>query len=421
MRKYLLHVLIITFVFLVIPITSATGGSITLRSSYKTLSLSEVQSMPNVSIRGKYDWGFCGHSTINHDYNLKAIKGDKVVVDNATGLMWHQNGSDDRMEWDKAKEWVRSLNGRGYAGYHDWKLPTLEEAASLLESNKRNDSYIDPIFSNKQGWIWTGDKFEIKGRWDVHFDRFFNCIQSGGVLGGGDWGRIGRHEYVRPVRSVLSKDVEPSYQSGRDTGQVQDKSDARVHYNLGRDYNVLDMHKEAIESYKQAIRIDPDHVEAHNNLGVAYGELGRYQEAIESYKQAIRIDPDHAEAHNNLGNAYLQLNDRDSAPADLSLPQAPIAIVKQEPEPVVNKWTLRIISYSNTKKHLKQATNLAKAIKEMTGYNTFVAKMGKEIIVCAGRFNLKDSSELREALKGISKLEYEGKRQFASSYAIQIK
>ena len=106
---------------------------------------------------------------------------------------------------------------------------------------------------------------------------------------------------------------------------------------------------------------------------------------------------------------------------DLSLPQVPVTIVKQEPEPVVNKWTLRIISYSNTKKHLKQAANLAKAIKNMTGYNTFVAKRGKEIVVCAGRFNLKDSSELREAQKGISKLEYEGKRQFAGSYAIPIK
>ena len=113
--------------------------------------------------------------------------------------------------------------------------------------------------------------------------------------------------------------------------------------------------------------------------------------------------------------------DREIKAVDLSLPQAPIAIVKQEPEPVVNKWTLRIISYSNTKKHLKQAANLAKAIKNMTGYNTFLAKIGKEIVVCAGRFNLKDSSELKEALKRISKLEYEGKRQFESSYAIQIK
>ena len=53
MRKYLPHILIISFVFIAIPITSATGGSITLRSSYKTLSLSEAHSMPNVSISSK--------------------------------------------------------------------------------------------------------------------------------------------------------------------------------------------------------------------------------------------------------------------------------------------------------------------------------------------------------------------------------
>ncbi len=110
--------------------------------------------------------------------------------------------------------------------------------------------------------------------------------------------------------------------------------------------------------------------------------------------------------------------DREIKAVDLSLEQAPIAIVKQEH---VVKWTLQIISYSNTKQHLKQATNLAKAIKDMTGYNTFVAKRGKEIVVCAGKFNFKDSSELKKALKKISKLEYEGKKQFASSYPIQIR
>jgi hypothetical protein len=114
--------------------------------------------------------------------------------------------------------------------------------------------------------------------------------------------------------------------------------------------------------------------------------------------------------------------DREIKAVNLSLPQAPITIVKQEQvQEHVVKWTLQIISYSNTKKHLKQATNLAKAIKNMTGYNTFVAKRGKEIVVCAGKFNSKNSSELKEALKGISKLKYEGKRQFASSYPIQIR
>ena len=193
MRKYLLHILIISFVFIAIPITSATGGSITLRSSYKTLSVSQVQSMPNVSIRKKKRWGFYGHSTIKHDYNLKTVGGDKVVVDNATGLMWHQNGSNKYVKWNKAKEWVRSLNSRGYAGYNDWRLPTVDEAVSLLESSEKNGGlYIDPVFSNKQEWIWTGDKNGSEGAWYVN-------VNDGDVY----W-NFGVNDtlYVRPVRSV---------------------------------------------------------------------------------------------------------------------------------------------------------------------------------------------------------------------------
>ena len=85
------------------------------------------------------------------------------------------------------------------------------------------------------------------------------------------------------------------------------------------------------------------------------------------------------------------------------------------------KWTLQIISYSDTKQHIKKARDLAKAIKNMTNYNTFVAKRGKEIVVCTGKFNSKDSNELKKALSEISRLEYEGKKQFASSYPIQVR
>ena len=80
---------------------SYIGASITkLRSSYKKLSLSQVQLMPNVSIRVKDEWGSYVHSTINHDYSLKTIGGDKVVVDDARGLMWHQSGSHKHMKLD---------------------------------------------------------------------------------------------------------------------------------------------------------------------------------------------------------------------------------------------------------------------------------------------------------------------------------
>ena len=191
MRKYLLHILIISFVLIAIPITSATGGSKTLRSHYRSLSVSEVQSMPNISIREKNDWGFYGHSTISHSYGLKLVNNDNVVIDHATGLMWHQPGSDNKMEWEKAKKWVRELNVRGHFGYNDWRLPTLEEAASLLESDETNGLYIDPVFSSKQEWLWTCDEYGQVGAWGVYFG-------SGLVF----WVNFDSSFYVRPVRSV---------------------------------------------------------------------------------------------------------------------------------------------------------------------------------------------------------------------------
>ena len=216
MRKYLLHVLIISFVFIAIPITSATGGSITLRSYYRNLSVSEVHSMPNVSMRVRDEYGFSGHSIINHNYNFKTIGGDKVVVDKATGLMWHQNGSDSSMRYKTVKKWIRKLNKRGYAGYQDWRLPTVEEAASLLESRKKNTAvdeirasmYIDSFFGD-ESFIWTGDEFDDGSgdAWRV----FFNHEVKGDDGSVSTTGRPGicphlhggyNCFYVRPVRSV---------------------------------------------------------------------------------------------------------------------------------------------------------------------------------------------------------------------------
>ena len=340
MRKYLLHILIISFVLIAIPITSATGGSITLRSHYKSLTASQVQSMPNVSIRKKTVLGFHGHSAINHDYNLKAIKGDKVVVDNATGLMWHQSGSDDEMVWHEALEWIRKLNKSGYAGCQDWRLPTVEEAASLLEPSKRNGLCIDPVFSNVQSFIYTGDRndatrgypdtysAEVKEFFDL-FGELSKTLTSVGYtwyvsLSDGNVMmtiNIVNDAFVRPVRPVL-RDVGFYFNRGNDhsnSGKYEEAiesykqaiklnpDDAYAHTRLGVAYYKSGKYQEAIKSYKRAIRLDPDYRDAHHNLGVAYDELGRYKEAIESYKQAIRIDPDYADVHNNLGNAYSKL------------------------------------------------------------------------------------------------------------------
>lgn len=204
MRRYLLHVLIISFAFPITSINYAEEPRITLRSSYSDLSVSQVQSMPNITIRKKAMWGFYGHSTINHSYKKLSINGDMVVTDNTTGLMWHQSGSDENMEWNKAKDWIRSLNRRRYAGYNNWRLPTLEEASSLLESSKNENLYIDHVFSKKQWWIWTGDKKDdSKAAWLVYFYLGNVLYHSFGY----------RNLYVRPVRSLNIKpkpDMSPS-------------------------------------------------------------------------------------------------------------------------------------------------------------------------------------------------------------------
>ena len=162
-----------------------------LRSSYLSLTVSQVQSISNISIRRKKLWGFYGHSTISHEYETKIIGDEKVVVDHATGLMWQQSGSYDYMKRKEVKKWLRGLNRKGYAGYTDWRVPTVEEASSLLEASEKNGNlYIDTVFDKKQRWLWTGDSCSSGGMWRVYFD-------DGYV----DWGDVSLL-FVRLVRKI---------------------------------------------------------------------------------------------------------------------------------------------------------------------------------------------------------------------------
>lgn len=97
--------------------------------------------------------------------------GDGTVTDRATGLMWQQSGSENRMTYNNVQAYVDKINLDKLGGYEDWRLPTIEELASLLENEEKNDDlYIDPVFDDKQWWCWSSDRRSGGGVWYVNFN-----------------------------------------------------------------------------------------------------------------------------------------------------------------------------------------------------------------------------------------------------------
>lgn len=95
-------------------------------------------------------------------------KNGKTVFDSTTGLTWQQSGSLDWLNYKQAHEYLDSLNEENYAGFSDWRMPTLEESLTLMDPENRNGWHIDPIFDTKQWWLWTSDRTTASRPWYVN-------------------------------------------------------------------------------------------------------------------------------------------------------------------------------------------------------------------------------------------------------------
>jgi hypothetical protein len=73
--------------------------------------------------------------TDGHRFTSTTIGSDKVVTDNATGLMWAADGtaagcfSGGTQNWNAAIDWAEALT---FATYSDWRLPNELELASIM-------------------------------------------------------------------------------------------------------------------------------------------------------------------------------------------------------------------------------------------------------------------------------------------------
>ncbi|NLG83010.1 MAG: tetratricopeptide repeat protein [Firmicutes bacterium] len=117
---------------------------------------------------------------------------------------------------------------------------------------------------------------------------------------------------------------------------------------------------EALESFKEAVRIQPDSPAAHRLLALTHAALGEAEEARKEYETAVRLAPDDAQVRFELG--MLLVNMGRPAEAVPYLEKA-AALGPKAPE---YPWALGM-TYKKMKKYAEAIATLEKAATLATG------------------------------------------------------
>jgi len=129
-----------------------------------------------------HEWANPYGKGVAHRY--EPMHSGKAVMDHATGLMWQKSGSKQDVSFTSAQKYISRLNRgflgwRRFAGYDDWRLPTLEEAMSLMETKATLGMHIASVFDLQQRYIFTADEHYVDGRvWQVFYNMGFCALKS---------------------------------------------------------------------------------------------------------------------------------------------------------------------------------------------------------------------------------------------------
>ena len=88
------------------------------------------------------------------------------------------------------------------------------------------------------------------------------------------------------------------------------------HFKLGLNKAKLGLHVEAIEEFEKAAWEDPGNFEIQYNLGTAFLTLGGFDQAIISFSNALKIEPENPDALGNRSVAYLAIGDEKRSEED---------------------------------------------------------------------------------------------------------
>jgi len=96
-------------------------------------------------------------------------------------------------------------------------------------------------------------------------------------------------------------------------------TEAKLQYNQGIDYNKKGQYDLAMSSFRQAIDIDPNYIDAYYNLGSILEFLGQDEAALSVFKQVIVRNPNDYESVYKAANLSAKLGRADKAKSYLAL------------------------------------------------------------------------------------------------------
>lgn len=101
---------------------------------------------------------------------------------------------------------------------------------------------------------------------------------------------------------------------------------AQTYYERGNELRDAGHIVQAMEEWKAATRLEPNHIEAHLNLGIAYADAGELDQAVQELDAAYRLDPynedakrEYVEALNERGTKASEQGDSARAVSDWKL------------------------------------------------------------------------------------------------------
>jgi len=89
-------------------------------------------------------------------------------------------------------------------------------------------------------------------------------------------------------------------------------SNGRVLFNLGVNYYISGIYKEAEKIFKESIKYYNDR-NVYGNLALCYMKMGDYQRAEEEFKYAVYLNPQFIQAYSDLGLLYFEKENYDGA------------------------------------------------------------------------------------------------------------